>query len=168
MLRGSRVDVGERHTLEGEIPCCEPRVFPLVGHHEKIMAVQVPPLFIAYSKPSGWRRRFGRIAFLPAQNVEVIELLAPDQPRERLAHDRRFFVGGACRPQRRIVFVRFLAALGERQVKIGAQVEGAGCIVAREAKPELDALPGATVRRCQHAIFVPFCAGFTVAAPATT
>ena len=99
------------------------------------MAVQVPPLSIAHSMPSGGRRRFGRIALLPALNVEVIELLAPYQPRECLAHDSHFFVGGGRRPQRRIVFVRFLTALGERQVKVGAQVGAMGCIVARKAKP---------------------------------
>ena len=49
VLGERRVDVGQRHGVEGEVPGGEPRVLPGVGHREDVLGVDVEP-----------RRRCGR------------------------------------------------------------------------------------------------------------
>jgi hypothetical protein len=85
-----RVDVGERHAVEGQVPRGVPRVLPLVGHRDHVAVVQMRPLVIARARTFSRRRRIGRVAVEPAAHVVVKELLGPQHPGECLAQHQRF------------------------------------------------------------------------------
>ena len=89
VLRECRIDMRERDAVEREIPRREPRVLPRVGHRHDVEGVECLPPGVPAAEPRRRRLRLCRIAFEPARDVVVIELLAPEHPRERLAHDLR-------------------------------------------------------------------------------
>ena len=79
------IDDVERGHVKGQIPGRVPRVFPLVGHRDDVAVHHVRPLRITDRGAT----RFVRIDAVlvePAPDVVVENLLAPEHPRERLAH----------------------------------------------------------------------------------
>src|SRR4051812_27486614 len=81
------IDVRERDGVEGEVPGGEPRVLPGVRHGDDVGRVEVPPAGVPTALPL-WRRRWQAwIPIKPAGDVVPVVLLAPEHPRERLAHD---------------------------------------------------------------------------------
>ena len=123
VLRRRRMGLREHDAVEREIPRGEPRVLPLVGHREDVVAVQVPPLGVPPGLARGRRRRLRRVALEPARDVVVIELLAPDHAGERLAHDRGFVIGSVGGAERSVVLVGLARTIGERAVEAGTEVE---------------------------------------------
>src|SRR5215471_3448309 len=70
--------------MKGEVPGCEPRIFPLVGHRDDIGGNKVPPIAVAPALPVLRRRRLSRIAIEPTLYIEVVKLLAPQHSGEGL------------------------------------------------------------------------------------
>src|SRR5207244_1906979 len=77
----------------------------------------------------------------PAPDVIVVELLGPEQPRERLAHDALGIVRELLRDHRRVELVRLAQALGEYDVKVLAECAPRDRRVG-EPQAHRDALPG--------------------------
>src|SRR5215471_8523719 len=70
--------------MKGEIPGCEPRIFPLVRHRDDIGDNKVSPIAVAPVLAALRRRRLSRIAIEPMLHIEVIELLVPQHSGEGL------------------------------------------------------------------------------------
>src|SRR5215467_2489643 len=70
--------------MKGEVPGCEPGIFPLVRHRDDIGGNKVSPILVAPVLPVLRRRRLSRIAIEPMLHIEVIELLVPQHPGEGL------------------------------------------------------------------------------------
>jgi hypothetical protein len=87
LLGELRVDIGQRHAMECEIPGRVPRVFPFVGHRDHVGVVQVRPLAVPALTTVGGRRRLPGISVEPLPDFVVVELLRPEQAGERLARD---------------------------------------------------------------------------------
>ena len=81
------VDVHQRQcaAVEREVPLREPRVLPGVGHGNHVGRLHVAPAAIAALLAAVRRRKL--VAILPARDVEVEVLLAPDHAGQRLAQD---------------------------------------------------------------------------------
>ena len=84
------VEARERDHLEREIPRGVPRVLPLVGHRDDVFVIQVTPVAVAAALPGLGRARGLRITVQPIGNVEVVELLAPEQAGGGLSGDEPF------------------------------------------------------------------------------
>src|SRR5215469_15644446 len=63
--------------MKGEVPGCEPGVFPLVRHRHDIGDHKVSPIAVAPALPVLRRRGLTRIAVEPMLHVEIIKLLVP-------------------------------------------------------------------------------------------
>jgi hypothetical protein len=73
--------------MKGQIPGSVPGVLPFVRHGDDVGIVQMRPLVVAAIQSLrrwGWLRG---IPFEPPAHIVVIELLAPQQPGQGLAHD---------------------------------------------------------------------------------
>src|SRR6266436_2850471 len=85
--------------MKGEVPGCEPGIFPLVRHRDHIGGHQVTPTAVAAVLAALGRRRLGRIAIEPMLHIEVVELLVPQHPGECLAlYTPHVLVADACLP----------------------------------------------------------------------
>jgi hypothetical protein len=147
VLGEGRVDMGERDRVERQVPRGEPRVLPLVGHREDVGGVEVAPGRIAAGQAAGRRRWAGGVAVEPAADVVRVELLAPEHPRERLAHDHRLVVGSTRPLQLRVELVGLGAAgVHRRRERRGEQVTGRGLVRNRrrfqQAQPDLGRVAG--------------------------
>src|SRR5215472_914905 len=73
--------------MKGEVPCCEPGIFPLIRHRHDIGGQKVTPTKVpAVLMTVGWRR-LSRVAIEPTLHIEAIELLVPQHPGEGLTLD---------------------------------------------------------------------------------
>src|SRR6201991_474056 len=126
--------------MEGKIPGGIPGVFPLVGHRDDVVVIEMTPVRVAAGLPSVRRRKL--VTIQPARDVVMIELLAPYHSGKRLPHHGSFV--GACviGCERRIIFISFTAPIGKNLLEAGAEIEWSSRHVAHEAKPELDGLSG--------------------------
>src|SRR5215469_4087919 len=70
--------------MKGEVPGCEPRIFPLVRHRDDIGDNKVSPIAVAPVLPVFRRRRLIRIAIEPMLHIEVIKLFVPQHSGEGL------------------------------------------------------------------------------------
>src|SRR5215203_3591365 len=70
--------------MKGEVPGCEPWVFPFVGHRHDIGGEQVMPTTVTAALAALRRWRLERIAIQPFLHIEVVELLAPQHPGKGL------------------------------------------------------------------------------------
>ena len=111
------IDVRQGHAVEGQVPGGEPRVLPLVGHRQDVEGVEVPPARVAVELALRRRRRLRRVAVQPGRHVVVVELLGPEHPGERLAHDVGLVGAGAVGRQRLVELVRLGLALAKDKVK---------------------------------------------------
>ena len=89
LLGELRIDVGQRHGVEGEVPGGEPRVLPLVGHRDDVGERQVRPGGVAGAggAPIRARRRGSGVAGQPLGDVVAVQLLGPQQPGVRPSGD---------------------------------------------------------------------------------
>ena len=88
-----RIDQRERDGVERQVPGREPWIFPLVRHGEHVIVVYVNPVSIPALLALRRRRRHGGIAFQPFFDDVMVELLGPQQSRQRLALDHPGVVG---------------------------------------------------------------------------
>ena len=132
VLGERRVDVGQRHGVEGEVPGSEPGVLPRVGHREDVLGVDVEPGGVATVATLGRRWRLRRVAVEPALHVVVVELLAPDHPGERLPGDQARVVVDGGRDHLAVELVGLHATLREHLVEARAE-RGVG-----RGRPEAD------------------------------
>ena len=172
VLGEGRVDVGQRHAVEGQVPGREPRVLPLVGHRHDVEGVEVAPAGVATRTAARPAAGLGGVAVEPAGDVVVVELLAPEHPGERLPHHQGLVGRRRCRGQLGVELVG-LGPPGDHRSSSkslpsasaatrGRSPEGAGAGAARRSRP---------ARRSawyQKAHLVPRRSGLTVARPATT
>ena len=167
VLRERRVDVGERDAVERHVPRREPGVLPRVGHRHDVERLEVPPARVAAVEARVRRGRLGRVAVEPALDVVVVELLAPQHPRERLAHHVRL-VGrstpAASAPRR----TRRPRAAARRRPRRSRPTGDAALPPAAAAARSSTVAPAATSTRYRKAAFVPRRSGLTVSAPETT
>ena len=85
VLREGRVEVGQGHRVEGEVPGREPGVLPRVGHREDVVGVDVEPAGVATVAALGWWRRLGRVAVEPALHVVASRTACPRSSPRRPA-----------------------------------------------------------------------------------
>ncbi|MNI25009.1 hypothetical protein D3C73_786470 [compost metagenome] len=85
MLGKSRVDQRKGHRLKAQVPGRVPRVFPGIGHGNDVEIRQVPPMAVADVRAPRWWRRLRRVAIEPQIDVEIIQLLGPEQSSQGLA-----------------------------------------------------------------------------------
>ncbi len=83
-----RIDHRQGDAVERQVPCRVPRVLPLVGHRDHVVVDHVEPRLVA--RPAALRLPEGMGAALlqPDVDVEVVGLLRPQHPGQRLAHHR--------------------------------------------------------------------------------
>src|SRR5262249_41139530 len=77
---------GERGTKKNQIPNGGPPGIPPVGHRNDVVVVEVSPLAVSSIQSLRWRGRFGGVAFEPRAHIVIVELFAPEQSAQRLAH----------------------------------------------------------------------------------
>ena len=80
------VDHRQRHGVEGEVPRRVPRVLPRVGHRDDVVVDHVEPAAVAHVAALAVAQRVHVVLLEPAVEVEVVVLLAPQHPGQRLAH----------------------------------------------------------------------------------
>ena len=83
------VDHAQGDGVEGQVPRRVPGVLPLVGHGDDVVVDHVEPGLVPGPPPPGRAQRVGVVLAEPHVEVEVVALLRPQHPRQRLAHDRR-------------------------------------------------------------------------------
>src|SRR5438094_1212412 len=143
VLGGRRVEMRERDTVEAQIPCRVPRVFPLVGHDEDVVAVEMPPGGVPSAPACRGRSRLRGIAVEPALDVVVVELLAPHEAGEAATHDRRLLVRGAVGAERSVEGVGLSLAVDQHPLETRTQIgERLRRLRACEPQPELHGFPG--------------------------
>src|SRR6266581_3553495 len=74
-----KIHINQAHcnAMEGQVPRCEPGIFPGIRHNNDISAIEVPPASIATTLRRWWW--FGRIASQPFLDIVHVELFAPEQ-----------------------------------------------------------------------------------------
>ena len=111
-LRLGEVDVDQRQrrTVKRQIPRREPRILPLVRHRDHIARDHVKPGHVAHRAGRRvWIPRVDAVLAQPPVHVVLVVLLAPQQPRQRLAHHHRPVRVQRRRDHRRVESVRLLA-----------------------------------------------------------
>jgi hypothetical protein len=121
-----RVDQGQGNAVKGQIPGRIPGVFPFVGHGDNVFVVEMVPVVVARPLALARGRRASRVTGEPALHVEVIKLLAPQQPCQSLAHDILGIVGEPRRDDGGVELVGLAAALRQEGVKRPAKRLTAG------------------------------------------
>ena len=106
VLGERRVQVGQRHGVEGQVPGGEPGVLPLVRHGDDVEPVEVTPPGVPPALARLRRFRLGRVAVQPAGDVVVEQLLAPQHPGARLPQHQRLVRAGAGRGELGVELVR--------------------------------------------------------------
>ncbi len=71
--------------VEGQVPGRIPRVLPLVRHGDHIGVEHVKPFRIPPTVAAGFHERMTLVLLQPLIQIEVVELLAPEHSRQRLA-----------------------------------------------------------------------------------
>ncbi len=92
LLRELRIDNRERDAVERQIPGRVPRVLPLVGHGQDVRVEHLRPGSVPALVALDGRRRERGVSLEPVAHDVVVVLLRPQQPGQRLAHDRAFVV----------------------------------------------------------------------------
>ena len=83
-FREFRVDQCHCHAMKRRVPGREPGVLPGIRHEDDVADGEVLPVAVATGPARVRRARLARIAFEPPSHVIAVELLAPQQPGERL------------------------------------------------------------------------------------
>jgi len=99
VLGEGRIQVGEGHAVEGQVPGGEPGILPLVRHRDDVEPVEVTPPGVPPVLAPGRRFGLGRIAVQPPVDGVVVQLLTPQQAGTRLPQHHRFLRAGAGRGQ---------------------------------------------------------------------
>lgn len=89
------VDHGQGDGVEGEVPGREPRVLPGVRHRHDLVVDHVVPGAVADAGVGG--ERVDAVLGQPSLDVEVVVLLAPQHPGQRLPHQAALVLAHAVR-----------------------------------------------------------------------
>ena len=116
------VDHGERQAVEGEVPGRVPRVLPRVGHRDDVVVDHVEPRLVAHAPALRMAHRVRVVLLQPHVDVEVVRLLRPQHPGERLAEHRRGVVGDPGRGDRRVELVGVGAPASDDVLGAGERV----------------------------------------------
>src|SRR5262245_11841066 len=114
--------------MKSEVPGCEPGEFPLVRHRHEVGGEEVTPMTVASALAALRRWRLSRIAIEPTQHVEVVKLLVPQHPRQRLTlYPAYVFIDNASL-QRAVKVIGLGQATGENIIEVD---EVQRCFLAR-------------------------------------
>src|SRR5271165_916563 len=163
LLGKFRVNQREGHGVKSKVPRRKPGIFPLVGHGEDGVAVEVSPVLIATGQAGGGRLGIVVIAVEPSLHVVPIALLAPDPSREGLTLQQAR-VGIVHRAlELLVVFVTRANSCREEFVEIMKWCFILGCgqpqaeprtLLRRHVANKLNASLGALLRRVQGSVIV--------------
>ena len=121
-LREVDVDQRQRRAMKREIPRREPRILPLVRHRDHIARDHVKPRHVAHRARGGIRApRVDAVLAQPPMHVVLVVLLAPQQPRQRLAHHHRPVLPQRRGDHRRVELIGLLAPRFEHPIEVRAQ-----------------------------------------------
>src|SRR5262249_17277857 len=84
LLGEIRIDQRKCNAMKGEVPGCEPGIFPLVRHRHNIGGHEVTPIPVAAEFPVLGRWRLSRVTIKPALHIETVKLLVPQHSGEGL------------------------------------------------------------------------------------
>ena len=127
------VDHRQRDRVERQIPRRVPRVLPRVGHRDDVVVDHVEPVPVADVGRVRMPERVDVVLVEPAIEIEDVELLPPQHPGQRLAHDHRLVGRRRRRRDRRVELVGVGDARREHAVDLAA-AERRGV---RPTQPEL-------------------------------
>ncbi len=71
--------------MECQVPGGIPRVFPFVRHRNHVCIQHVKPFCVAHVLLGGFEQRVAVVFNQPLFQIEIVKLLAPQHPRQRLA-----------------------------------------------------------------------------------
>ena len=74
----------QRNRMKSQIPGRVPRILPFVRHRDHIGIEHVEPLGIAHVMAGRLEQRMALVLSQPLLQVEIVELLAPEQSSQRL------------------------------------------------------------------------------------
>ena len=88
-----KIHLRQGNRMKSQIPGRIPRILPLVRHRDHVGIEHVEPLGIAHVVAGRLEQRMTLVLAQPLLQVEVVELLAPQHSRQRLAmHSALIFV----------------------------------------------------------------------------
>ena len=125
--------------MEREVPRRVPRVLPLVRHRDDVGVEHVEPLGVPHARPGRLEQRMALVLAQPPLEVEVVELLAPQHARQRLAVHPALVLGQRLRRDPLVELVR-VARSGSSNDPVEVR-EGVGRPGGRE--PQADRLAAA-------------------------
>ncbi len=160
-----RVDEGVIDGVKGEVPRREPGVFPLVGHGEYVLVIDVYPAVVPPQFPRLGGRGAEGVAVEPFLDDVIIKLLGPQHSRESLALYIREVRRERVRAHPFVKLVRLLFPFGEdRVIGLAERVYE----INRIREPELDRsrLPGRYRERVMSGYLRPRAFGVDGALPA--
>src|SRR5262252_1090696 len=105
--------------MKCQVPRGEPGKFPLVRHRHEVGGDEVTPMTVASALATLGRRRLSRIAVEPTQHVEVIKLLVPQHPRQRLTLYPAYVLVGNASLQRGVKGTGLGKARRENIIEVG-------------------------------------------------
>src|SRR5450755_5089095 len=107
--------------MDSGVPGRAPRILPLVRHRHQVEGIEVAPFGVAPAAPArrGWR--LGGVTVEPAADVVVVQLLAPQQAGEGLAHHHRLIRTGRGRGELAVELVSFGPALPDDLIEANAE-----------------------------------------------
>src|SRR5262249_20403167 len=152
-----RIYKRERNTVERQVPCRIPGVFPLVGHGDDVSVMHMPPLVIATIPALRRRERIAGITIEPLFNDIMIELFRPKHARDGLTHDVLWIWSEAWRGDCGVELIGFPATFGEGRIEARAEgpARGRGHLFVSEAKLYNDGLPRPDLERIMAGHFRP-------------
>ena len=96
----------QRNRMKRQVPGRVPGILPLVRHGDHVGVEHVEPFGVPHAVPGGFEQRMALVLAQPSLEVEVVELLAPQHARQRLAVHAPFIVVQRLRRNPIVEFVR--------------------------------------------------------------
>ena len=122
------VDQCERHAMKGQIPRGVPRILPFVRHRDDVGIVQVGPIGVPTRLAAFGRVWLLRVSGEPFRDVEIIELLRPEHPGQRLTLDETSVGVGNVLLQSAVELVRFLSSDRKYLIEVAERRSGGICL----------------------------------------
>ena len=112
---------GEGDRVERQIPGRVPGILPLVRHRDDVVVDHVDPFPVPDVATVTAGQRVCPVFIQPRVEVEVVVLLRPEHPGERLPHDVGGILSDRRRRDRAVERIRFLAPVGHHIVEAPPQ-----------------------------------------------
>ena len=107
--------------VERQVPGRVPGVLPLVGHRDDVAVQHVEPLGVPDAAAAAAEQRMRLVLLQPAVEVEVVVLLRPEHPGERLAVDAALVLAERARRDALVELVGVGEPLPERRLERRAE-----------------------------------------------